>query len=60
MIAKRTVFIAEERQLTAFTVAASQVLAVVVQLTSASMGPRSIFPFIVTLHSASFIVDVAT
>ena len=48
-----TVFMAEERQLKALTVAASQVVALVVQLTSASIGPKSILPFNVTEHKAS-------
>ena len=60
MITVRTVFIAAERQLIALAVAASQVVAEVVQLTSASMGPRSILPFIVIVHNASFTGDASS
>lgn len=55
-----TVLKAAERQLMALTVAASQVVAEVVQLTSASMGPRSIFPFIVIVHNASLSGDASS
>ena len=53
MIIVLTVFTAALKQFTANIVALLQVGAVVVQLTSASIGPRLIVPFMVTEHSAA-------